>query len=99
MLLQELYVKEYLKYFYYTDILTDEEYFHKVHHGFYKQLLTEGPQSAICEECKKPFQFVEHINYRIPRSNTGARSAMKNAAERNVYTWYINNTGICRIRL
>lgn len=62
------YIQEYLRYFYYTHIGTDDDYFHSVYHGPYGKLLTEGTMRAACIECQKPFQFFSTIRSNIPYS-------------------------------
>lgn len=52
-----------------------------VYHSLHKQLLTEGPDSANCDERKELFQFLKTIQSMIPESNTGAERALNNAAE------------------
>lgn len=42
-----LHIKEYLKYFYYTHIGIDDDYFHRFHNAMYKHFVLDAPREAM----------------------------------------------------
>lgn len=82
LLKQIPYIKEYLKYFFYTHIGMDDDYFHNFEHSIHKVQLTDGPRKAECEECKKPFQFLRNVKKCIPTDKKDALEAVEDAIKR-----------------
>lgn len=79
---QVQYVKEFLKYFYYSDIGKDDDFFHSVKQGLYGKMLSTCLLEPHCTECKKPYQLLKNLKSRLQRENIEAHEAITDAMRR-----------------